>query len=52
MTIFLQLLTLFAFLGALAVVACKVAEHNRFMRELEIRQRMYRERQKKLSKLP
>lgn len=52
MTPFLYLLTLFLLLGIMGVAACKVAEHNRFMRELEIRQRMYREKMKKLSKLP
>lgn len=49
----LQTLSLvFLFLAVVSVAAVKIAEHNRFMRELEIRQRMYRERMKKLSKLP
>ena len=52
MTILQTLSLIFLLLGIVSVAAIRIAEHNRFMRELEIRQRMYRERMKKLSKLP
>lgn len=48
----LQLTTLFIILGLLAVAAIKVAEHNRFMRELEFRRKMFREKRRKLDRFP